>query len=296
MAFSMTTGMGVRSGPGHAVCAPRSRSAGRCKEEAVVKIASFNINGIRARLPRLLDWLDRTAPDIVCLQELKAADDKVPRLELESAGYHVATHGQKGFNGVAILARAPITDVRRGLPGMDDDPQARYIEATISDLRVASIYAPNGNPPDSEKFPYKLRWLDALLAHAADLLTREEAILLAGDYNVIPEEEDCHDPKAWEGDALFAPEARARFRALKWQGWLDALRHCHPGGDQFTFWDYKGGAWAKDHGIRIDHLLLSPLAADRLETAEVDRMERGREKASDHAPVWVRLTDAARFV
>lgn len=262
------------------------------KEKTVVKIATFNINGIRARLPRLLDWLDRSRPDIVCLQELKAEDDKVPRLELETAGYHVESWGQKGFNGVAILAREEIRDVRRGLPGMDTDPQARYIEATVGDLRVASLYAPNGNPPGSEKFTYKLRWLDALIAHAAALIAREMPVVLAGDYNIIPEEEDCHDPRAWEGDALFTVEARTRFRTLKWQGWLDALRHCHPGGDQFTFWDYKGGAWAKDYGIRIDHLLLSPLAADRLEAAEVDRMERGREKASDHAPVWVRLADA----
>ncbi|GIX17097.1 MAG: exodeoxyribonuclease III [Rhodothalassiaceae bacterium] len=257
----------------------------------MVRIASFNINGIRARLPRLVDWLERSRPDVVCLQELKAEDDQVPRLELEAAGYRVESFGQKGFNGVAILSRGEISDVRRGLPGMEDDEQARYIEATIGDLRIASLYAPNGNPPGSEQFAYKLAWLDALLAHAQDLLAREIPAVLAGDFNIIPEDEDCHDPAAWRDDALFAPEARARFRALKWQGWLDAIRHCHPGGDQFTFWDYQGGAWAKDHGIRIDHVMLSPLAAERLEDAGVDRMERAREKASDHVPVWVRLAD-----
>ncbi|RMF16741.1 MAG: exodeoxyribonuclease III [Alphaproteobacteria bacterium] len=258
---------------------------------AETKIATFNINGIRARLPRLLDWLKTSAPDIVCLQELKAEDDQVPRLEIEALGYHVETHGQKGFNGVALLSKTPMEDVRRGLPGMEDDPQARYIEATSAGLRVASIYAPNGNPVNSEKFAYKLRWLDALIAHAADLLAQEIPAVLAGDYNIIPEEEDCHEPDAWRDDALFQPQARARFRQLRWQGWVDPIRQRHPDGDQFTFWDYKGGAWTKDYGIRIDHLLLSPPAADRLDRAEVDRMERGREKASDHAPVWITLKD-----
>ncbi len=257
----------------------------------MTKIASFNINGIRARLPRLLEWLKTTAPDVVCLQELKAEDDKVPRFEIEALGYHVESHGQKGFNGVALLSKTPMENVRRGLPGMEGDPQARYIEATIAGRRIASIYAPNGNPVGSERFSYKLRWLDALIAHAARLLEQEIPAVLAGDYNIIPEDEDCYDPDAWRKDALFQPEARARFRQLRWQGWIDAIRQRHPDGDQFTFWDYKGGAWAKDYGIRIDHLMLSPEAADRLDRAEVDRIERGREKASDHAPVWVTLKD-----
>lgn len=254
-----------------------------------MKIATFNINGIKARLPRLLEWLGEAAPDVACLQEIKSLDETFPRLELENAGWRVETHGQKGFNGVAILARTEISDILRGLPGDPEDAQARYIEATVGGIRIASIYLPNGNPAPGEKFDYKLAWMDRLIAHARGLLAGEGPVVLAGDFNVIPEERDCHDPAAWREDALFRPESRARFRELLFRGWTDALRQIHPRGDGFTFWDYQGGAWAKDHGIRIDHLLLSPAAADRLDAAEVDRATRGKEKASDHAPVWVRL-------
>ncbi len=255
----------------------------------MMKIATFNINGVRARLPRLLEWLEEAAPDVVCLQEIKSTDENFPRLEFESRGWQVETHGQKGFNGVALLARAPIRDVRRGLPGDPQDHQARYIEAGIEGVRVASIYAPNGNPAPGPKFDYKLAWLERLITHARALLALERPIVLAGDYNIIPAPQDCHDPDAWKDDALFRPESRAKWRTLVFQGWTDAIRQCHPSGDCFTFWDYQRGAWQRDDGIRIDHLLLSPQAADRLHEADVDRMVRGREKASDHAPVWVRL-------
>lgn len=256
-----------------------------------MKIATFNINGIKARLPRLLEWLGEAAPDVACLQEIKSVDEGFPRLELEDAGWRVETHGQKGFNGVAILARTEISDILRGLPGDPEDAQARYVEATVAGVRIASIYLPNGNPAPGAKFDYKLAWMDRLIAHARGLLDSEAPVVLAGDFNVIPRPEDCHDPDAWREDALFRPESRARFRELVFQGWTDALRQMHPRGDGFTFWDYQGGAWQKDHGIRIDHLLLSPAAADRLEAAEVDRATRGKEKASDHAPVWVRLAE-----
>jgi len=254
-----------------------------------MKIASFNINGVKARLPRLLDWLDDAAPDVACLQEIKSVDENFPRLEFEDRGWHVATHGQKGFNGVAILARAPISDVTERLPGNDDDTQARYIEATVAGLRVASIYLPNGNPAPGEKFDYKLAWMDRLIAHARELLATESPVVLAGDFNVIPEPRDCHDPKAWEDDALFRPESRSKFRELLHQGWTDAIRQIHPAEEIFTFWDYQAGAWQRDHGIRIDHLLLSPQAADRLRDAGVVKAARGKDKASDHAPVWVEL-------
>ncbi|WP_374764029.1 exodeoxyribonuclease III [Yunchengibacter salinarum] len=254
-----------------------------------MKIASFNINGIKARLPRLLEWLDSGAADVVALQEIKSMDDTFPRLEFEDRGWHVETHGQKSFNGVALLSRQPLEDVRRGLPPLDhtdpDDPQARYIEAITGGVRVASIYAPNGNPLDSEKFPYKLHWMDRLIAHGETLLAAEQPVVLAGDYNVIPTNEDCHDPPAWANDALFQPESRARLRTLLNQGWLDALRQRQPSGRAFTFWDYQGGAWQKDNGIRIDHLLLSPEAADHLVDCRVDRTPRGKQKASDHTPI-----------
>jgi len=258
-----------------------------------MKIATFNINGIKARLPRLLDWLKAGAPDIACLQEIKCDDDAFPRLEFEDQGWQVETHGQKGRNGVAILARDKIEDVRRGLPGDETDEQARYLEATIGGVRVASIYLPNGNPVDSEKYDYKLAWMDRLIVHARDLLEREAPVVLAGDFNAIPEPEDCYDPEAWKDDALFKPETRAKFRELLFQGWTDAIRQIHPTGERFTFWDYQGGAWPQGHGIRIDHLLLSPQAADRLDDAGIDRDERDKEKASDHVPVWARLRSSA---
>ncbi len=258
-----------------------------------MKVASFNVNSIKARLANLTDWLKEATPDVVCLQELKCVDEAFPRGEIEDLGYNVATHGQKTYNGVAILSKLPLEDVSRGLPGNDGDDHARYIEAvvTVKDkaLRVASIYLPNGNPVDSEKFEYKLHWMDRLIDHAGKLLAYEEPLVLAGDYNVIPTADDVHDPKAWANDALFRPETRAKFRELVNLGLTDAFRACHREAHRYTFWDYQGGAWQKDNGIRIDHLLLSPQAADRLKASDIDRNVRGREKPSDHVPIWAEL-------
>jgi len=259
-----------------------------------MKIASFNINGVKARLPRLLEWLDEFSPDVACLQEIKSVDENFPRLEIEEKGWHVETHGQKSFNGVALISKHPIEDIRRGLPALNggeelEDEQARYIEATIKGVRVASIYLPNGNPQPGPKFDYKLTWMDRLIAHANRLLELEMPIVLAGDYNVIPFDEDCHNPAAWVDDALTQPESRARLKSLWHLGYLDALRQIKPKGEAYTFWDYQRGAWQKDHGIRIDHLLLSPQAADILRDCQVDRQPRGKEKASDHTPIWVDL-------
>ena len=255
-----------------------------------MKIASFNINGVKARLPRLLEWLKEAAPDVACLQELKSVDENFPRMEIEELGYNVVTHGQKSFNGVALLSKLPVEDVRRGLPGDETDEQARYIEAFIGGARVASIYLPNGNPAPGEKFDYKLSWMDRLLAHVRDLLTYEEVLVLAGDYNVCPQDIDVYDPNGWRDDALCRPESRARFRQLMNLGLTDALRLFAPSGPQYTFWDYQRGAWQKDHGLRIDHLLLSPQAADLVSGCAVDRVPRGKEKASDHTPIWCELS------
>jgi exodeoxyribonuclease-3 len=260
-----------------------------------VKIATWNINGIKARAEGLPAWLEAAKPDIVCLQEIKSVDENFPSAPFEDLGYNIATHGQKGFNGVAILSRLPFDEITRGLPGDDGDIQARYIEVVVSTdggvVRVASIYLPNGNPVDSDKFPYKLNWMDRLTAHARGLLVLEEPLVLAGDYNVIPEEGDVHDPKAWVGDALFQPESRARFRALVNLGLTDAVMACDCSPGQYTFWDYQAGAWQKDNGIRIDHMLLSPQAADRLMASGIARETRGWERPSDHVPVWVELAD-----
>ena len=259
-----------------------------------MKIATFNINGIKARLPRLLEWLDECQPDVACLQEIKSIDENFPRLEIESMGWHLETHGQKGFNGVAFISKHPITDIRRGLPAIgggicEEDPQARYIEATINGVRIASIYLPNGNPRPGPKFDYKLGWMDRLVEHAANLLATEMPIVLAGDYNVIPKDEDCYDPIAWTEDALTQPDSRARFRSMLNLGYLDAQRQIKPSGAAYSYWDFQRGAWPKDNGIRIDHLLLSPQAADLLQDCQVDRVPRGKEKPSDHTPVWVEL-------
>ncbi len=259
-----------------------------------MKIATFNINGIKARLPRLLEWLETCGMDVVCLQEIKSVDDAFPRAAFEDAGWHLETHGMKAFNGVAILSRTPMTDVHRGLPGTagepdPDNPQARYMEATIEGVRIASIYLPNGNPQPGPKFDYKLGWMERLYARADELLAREMPVVLAGDYNVIPEDIDCYSPGQWADDALTQPGPRSWLNAYIGLGYTDAVRQIHPSGAHYTYWDYQRGAWPKDHGIRIDHLLLSPEAADRLTDAQIDRMPRGKEKSSDHTPVWVDL-------
>jgi exodeoxyribonuclease-3 len=253
-------------------------------------VASFNVNSINARLDNLLTWLRRAAPDIVALQELKAVEEQVPLIQLRALGYEAAVLGQKSYNGVALLAKRPIEDLRRGLPGDDADPQARYLEATVAGIRVAAIYLPNGNPPDTDKFAYKLAWLERLRRHAAMLLEGDLPVVLAGDFNVIPEPIDCHDPKAWEGDALFRPESRRAFRALVHLGFYDAFRALHPNErNAYTFWDYQGGAFQTDAGIRIDHLLLSAPALDRLSRVWIDKEPRGRPKASDHTPILAEL-------
>jgi exodeoxyribonuclease-3 len=257
----------------------------------MTRLVTYNLNGIRARLPRLIEYLERERPDIVCLQELKCADDALPIGDIEAAGYHAVWHGQKGFNGVAILARSGEPMLRRvGLPGDPDDSHSRYIEAEIDGLVVASIYLPNGNPIGTEKFEYKLTWMERLREHAAGLLAAERPAVLAGDFNVIPEDRDTFSRRAMANDALFQPESQAALRRIVNQGWTDSLRALHPTEDKlFTFWDYQAGAWARDAGFRIDHLLCSPQAADRLQGAEVHKWARAEEKASDHAPVCIEL-------
>jgi exodeoxyribonuclease-3 len=256
-----------------------------------MKLATFNINGIRARMPRLLEWLEREQPDIACLQELKCADEALPVGDIEAAGYGAVWHGQKGFNGVAILARGAAPAIRRiGLPGDPDDSHSRYIEAEVGGLVVASIYLPNGNPIGTEKFDYKLKWIERLRSHAAELLAEERSVVLAGDFNVVPEDRDVFSMRAAANDALVQPETRAAWRQLIYQGWTDALRAFHPDEDKlWTFWDYTAGAWQRDAGFRIDHLLCSPAATDRLKAAGVDKWARGEEKASDHAPTWIEM-------
>ena len=255
-------------------------------------IATWNVNSVRQRLDHLLAYLKEHEPDVLCLQELKCTDDAFPRLEVESAGYNVAVHGQKTFNGVAILSKRPM-EVRTGLPGDESDAHARYIEATVpngdSIVRVASIYLPNGNPVGTEKYPYKLGWMDRLIAHARELLKLEEPLVLAGDYNVIPAAGDCYDPKVWANDALFLPQTREKFRTLLNLGLTDALRAVTDEEGLYTFWDYQAGAWPKNMGIRIDHLLLSPQAADRLASVTIDKDMRAREKPSDHVPIRIQL-------
>jgi exodeoxyribonuclease III len=257
-----------------------------------MKIATFNVNGINARLPRLIEWLDEAKPDVACLQELKADDSKFPEGAIRDAGYGVVWHGQKGFNGVAILARGcdPV-ETRRGLPDDPDPSHSRYIEAEVNGLVVGSIYLPNGNPVPGPKFDYKNAWFDRLIAHAATLFASERPVILAGDYNVIPTDstDDVFSAQRMAHDALMQPEPRGAFRRLCHQGWTDAIRARHPVGRVYTFWDYTMNAWPRDAGFRIDHLMLSPPAADRLVDAGVDKEVRGREKASDHAPTWVVL-------
>ncbi|MBU3730749.1 MAG: exodeoxyribonuclease III [Beijerinckiaceae bacterium] len=254
-----------------------------------MQIATFNVNSVKQRIGHLCDWLKDVSPDIVCLQEIKCVDEAFPRMEIEALGYNVETHGQKTFNGVALLSKHPFDEVTRGLPGDDDDQQARYIEGVVSTktgvVRVGGLYLPNGNPLGTEKFTYKLSWMDRLIAHTKTLLAYEEPFVLAGDYNVIPMPLDAKNPDAWTEDALFQPESRAKFRELLALGLTDALRATTDEGGLYTFWDYQAGAWQKNNGIRIDHLLLSPQAADRLTGVEIDKDMRAREKPSDHVPV-----------
>ncbi|MSP88443.1 MAG: exodeoxyribonuclease III [Alphaproteobacteria bacterium] len=255
-----------------------------------MKIATWNVNSIKARLANVTHWLEQGRPDIVLLQEIKCQSPDFPVLDFKALGYHVETVGQKTYNGVAILSRAPIADLVTRLPGDETDEQARYIEATIGNLRVASIYLPNGNPVESDKYPYKLRWMERLRRHAATLLARERPLVLAGDYNVIPTDADVYDPEGWRADALCRTETRAAFRRIVHLGLTDAFRALDDRAGQYSFWDYQAGRWPRDEGLRIDHLLLSPQAADRLVATGIDRDPRGREKASDHTPVWCELS------
>jgi exodeoxyribonuclease-3 len=255
-----------------------------------MRIATFNVNGINSRLPALLQWLAETRPDAVCLQELKAPQDRFPEAAINDAGYQAIWHGQKSWNGVAILARgeAPI-ETGRGLPGEPEDEQSRYIEAVVDGVLIAGLYLPNGNPAPGPKFDYKLRWFERLIVHANRLLDSGAPVVLAGDFNVMPTGLDVYKPERWVDDALFRPEVREAFHRLVAQGWCDALRATHPGERIYTFWDYFRNAYGRDAGLRIDHLLLSPGLAPALKAAGVDRDVRGREKPSDHAPVWVDL-------
>lgn len=259
-----------------------------------MKIASFNINGVRARIDQLTSWLQAAQPDVAVLQEIKTQDEGFPADVIRDLGWNVETHGQKGFNGVAFLSRYPIEDLRRGLPGDDSDEQARWIEATVvgeKAVRVAGLYLPNGNPAPGPKYDYKLAWMERLRLHAAELLRSEMPVVMTGDYNIIPEPRDAAHPEKWVDDALFLPESRAAFRRIQFQGWTEAIRLRDLDGQRgpFTFWDYQAGAWQRDNGIRIDHLLLSPQAADLMFDAGVDRDQRAAEKPSDHVPVWVEL-------
>lgn len=258
-----------------------------------MRIATFNINGVKARIGALLDWLGEARPDVVLLQEIKSVDENFPREPIEDMGYNVETHGQKGFNGVAILSKLPLEDVVRGLPGDDTDEQARWIEATVTGetraVRVCGLYLPNGNPAPGPKYDYKLAWMERMRARAGDLLATEMPVVLAGDYNVIPQDEDADKPEAWRADALALPESRQAFRRILNLGFTEAIRARSAAPGLYTFWDYQAGAWERNNGIRIDHLLLSPQAADLMTDAGIDRHVRGREKPSDHVPVWIDL-------
>ena len=257
---------------------------------ATLRLASFNINGIKARLPRLLEWLEETRPAVAGLQEIKTADEGFPAAEFEKIGYGAIWHGQKGFNGVAMLADgAQPVEIQRGLEGEPEDEHSRYLEADVFGLRIAGIYLPNGNPVPGPKFDYKLRWMDRLRRRMAAIAAEEIPAAVLGDFNVIPEDKDVWAPAAMASDALMQPESRDAYARLLGDGWTDALDTLNPRGGVWTFWDYQAGAWQRDHGFRIDHALLSPELADRLVAAGVDKAHRGREKASDHAPVWVEV-------
>ncbi len=257
-----------------------------------MKIATFNVNSVNARLPNLLRWLAQSAPDVVCLQELKAPQEKFPEAAIRDAGYGVIWHGQKSYNGVAILARgSEPAEIRLVLPGDPEDLHSRYIEATVKGMVIGCLYLPNGNPAPGPKFDYTLKWLERFTLHAAELVSSPSPVVLAGDYNIIPTERDVYKPERWVDDALFRVEVREAFRKLTGQGWTDSIRKVHPTTPMYTFWDYFRNAYGRDAGLRIDHLLLNPAVAGRLVTANVDREVRGWEKASDHAPTWVELQD-----
>ena len=257
-----------------------------------MKLATFNINGIKARIEALPAWLTAAQPDVVCLQEIKSVDDAFPRETFEALGYRVETHGQKSFNGVAILSKLPLEDVTRGLPGDDSDEQARWIEATVIGrraVRVCGLYLPNGNPAPGPKYDYKLAWMARMEARARALLALEEPVVFCGDYNVIPQDEDAAKPDQWTTDALALPQSRSAFRRLLALGLTDAFRARHSEAGHYTFWDYQAGAWERNNGIRIDHLLLSPQAADLLTNTQIDKQVRAGDKPSDHVPIWVDL-------
>jgi exodeoxyribonuclease III len=257
-----------------------------------MRIATYNVNGINGRLPVLLKWLDETKPDIVCLQELKAPQEKFPQEAIKDAGYHAIWHGQKSWNGVAILAQnEEPKEIRRALPGDDEDTHSRYIEAMVSNITIGCLYLPNGNPAPGPKFDYKLAWFEGLTKHADELLKSGERVVLTGDYNVMPTEKDVYNPERWVDDALFRPETRAAFKKLVEQGWTDAIRKLYPDEIIYTFWDYFRNAYGRNAGLRIDHFLLSPQLEKSLIAAGVDKHVRGWEKTSDHAPVWIELKD-----
>jgi exodeoxyribonuclease-3 len=254
-----------------------------------VKIATWNVNSVKVRLPHLLDFLKSSQPDVLCLQEIKCLEADFPRLEVAALGYKVEAIGQRAYNGVALLSKQPAKELVAGLPGMPQDEQARYLEASFGEVRVASIYLPNGNPTGTDKFTYKLAWMEQLVSRARDLLRLEIPFVLAGDYNVCPAAEDVYDPVAFRDDALCRLESRSRFRALMYLGLTDAYRVFHREPHRYTFWDYQAGRWNRDEGLRIDHLLLSPHAADRVVACEIDKKPRAKERASDHTPIWCEL-------
>jgi exodeoxyribonuclease-3 len=257
-----------------------------------MKIATYNVNGVNGHLPVLLRWLEQASPEVVCLQELKAPQERFPELAIRQAGYRAVWHGQKAWNGVAILTRAgESVDVRRGLPGDPEDVHSRYIEACVDGLVVGCLYLPNGNPAPGPRFDYKLRWFERLTERAAELMASKRPVVLAGDYNVIPTDIDVYKPERWVDDALFRPETRAAYQRLLAQGWIDTLRQLHGDERIYTFWDYFRNAYSRDAGLRIDHLLISPALTARLKAAGVDREVRGWEKTSDHAPTWIELAD-----
>ena len=258
-----------------------------------MKIATFNINGIKARTEALLDWLAEAQPDVACLQEIKSVDEAFPRDAFEALGYNVETHGMKAFNGVAILSKLPLEDVTRRLPGDDADEQARWIEATVigpkHPVRICGLYLPNGNPAPGPKYDYKLAWMNRMLTRTRTLLADEQPLVLCGDYNIIPQAEDAANPQNWLTDALYLPQSRQAYQRLLNLGLTDAIRAQNPASGTYTYWDFQAGAWERNNGIRIDHLLLSPQAADLLQTSGIDKAVRGRDKPSDHVPVWIEL-------